>query len=163
MTQTTRVSLPAVTHLGVVVCLHQCLSHSGSQHTVSRIPLQRTLIHLQSQLRLRGMQPHTHSQQQINTVSSRQRLTTDTVQSSKFPKIETSRSTLAHLLYVHVGVSQKEGGRRSRNLLSQLLEAGNVESLVLEVCEEDGGHLLLGLDVVGLVFCDGLEQRQSVI
>ena len=164
MTQTTRVSLPAVTHLGVVVCLHQCLSHSGSQHTVSRIPLQRTLIHLQSELRLWGMQHiNTHSQQHINTVSSRQRLTTDTVQSSKFPKMETSRSTLAHLLYVHVGVSQKEGGRRSRNLLSQLLEAGDVESLVLEVCEEDGGHLLLGLDVVGLVFCDGLEQRQSVI
>ena len=67
MTQTTRVSLPAVTHLGVVVCLHQCLSHSGSQHTVSRIPLQRTLIHLQSQLRLWGVQPHTHTASSTST------------------------------------------------------------------------------------------------
>ena len=126
MTQTTRVSLPAVTHLGVVVCLHQCLSHSGSQHTVSRIPLQRTLIHLQSQLRLRGMQPHTHtasststqpaahqhtqpaahqhsqqhinthSQQHINTVSSRQRLTHTASSTSTQPAAHQHTQPAAH-------------------------------------------------------------------
>ena len=39
-------------YLGVVVCLDEGLSNLAGQHTIARIPLQCTLIHFQSSLRL---------------------------------------------------------------------------------------------------------------
>ena len=39
-------------YLGVVVCLDEGLSNLAGQHTITRIPLQCTLIHFQSSLRL---------------------------------------------------------------------------------------------------------------
>ena len=68
-----------------------------------------------------------------------------------------------HLLDVHVGVSQYESRGWARQLLGQLIVAGDIHLPVLPVGEVDVGHLLLGLDEVGVVLVNVAQQGEGLV